>query len=78
MSAATKKKMLLLPELVPGPLWGRSAHKMLGNRAIWKKQIRGDALTRASNRCSHFANRMKSDSSAMTNGNTTISNQSPL
>jgi hypothetical protein len=52
MSAATKKKLLLLPELVPGPLWGRSAHKMLGNRAIWKKQIRGDALTRASNRCS--------------------------
>jgi hypothetical protein len=48
---APKKKFLLIPEMVPSPLWGRSAHKMLGNRVVWKKQIRGDALTRANNRC---------------------------
>jgi hypothetical protein len=42
----------LMPELVPGPLWGRSAHKMLGSTAVWKKQIRGDTLAEANNCCS--------------------------
>jgi hypothetical protein len=42
----------LIPELVPGPLWGRSAHKMLGSKAVWKKQIRGDTLTNSNNCCS--------------------------
>jgi hypothetical protein len=46
-----QKKFQLVPEMVPSPLWGRSACKMLGNRAVWKKQIRGDALTCANNRC---------------------------
>jgi hypothetical protein len=41
-----------MPELVPGPLWGRSAYRMLGSKVVWKKQIRGDALSEASNRCS--------------------------
>jgi hypothetical protein len=47
-----RKTAPLMPELVPGPLWGRSAHKMLGSKAIWKKQIRGDTLAEAGNRCS--------------------------
>ncbi len=47
-----RKTALLIPELVPGPLWGRSAHKMLGSKAVWKKQIRGDTLAEANNRCS--------------------------
>ena len=42
----------LIPELVPGPLWGRSAHKMLGSKAVWKKQIRGDTLAISNNCCS--------------------------
>ena len=49
---ATKKKVTLVPELVPASLWGRSAYRMLGGRAVWKKQIRGDALTQANSRCS--------------------------
>jgi hypothetical protein len=48
---ATKKKLVLVPELVPGPLWGRSAFQMLGRRATWTKQIRPDALEQAGNRC---------------------------
>jgi hypothetical protein len=47
-----RKTAMLMPELVPGPLWGRSAHKMLGSKAVWKKQIRGDTLAEANNRCS--------------------------
>lgn len=47
-----RKIALLMPELVPGPLWGRSAHKMLGNKAVWKMRIRGDTLAEANNRCS--------------------------
>lgn len=47
-----RKTAQLMPELVPGPLWGRSAYKMLGSKAIWKKQIRSDALVEADNRCS--------------------------
>jgi len=42
----------LIPELVPGPLWGRSAHKMLGSKAVWKKHIRGDTLADSNNCCS--------------------------
>jgi hypothetical protein len=49
---ASRTKALLMPELVPGPLWGRSAHKMLGNKAVWKKQIRGDTLAGANDCCS--------------------------
>jgi hypothetical protein len=49
---ASREKALLMPELVPGPLWGRSAHKMLGNKAVWKKQIRGDTLADANDCCS--------------------------
>ena len=51
MASKTSKKFALLPEMVPSPLWDRSAHKMLGNRVVWKKQIRGDALARANNCC---------------------------
>lgn len=47
----TKKTFALAPELVPAPLWGRSAYRMLGTRAIWKKKIRPDALAAASKRC---------------------------
>src|SRR5258708_22864638 len=47
-----RKIALLMPELVPGPLWGRSAHKMLGNKAVWRMRIRGDTLAEANNRCS--------------------------
>jgi hypothetical protein len=47
-----KKTTLLMPELVPGQLWGKSAHKMLGTKAVWKRQIRGDTLSGANNCCS--------------------------
>jgi hypothetical protein len=42
----------LIPELVPGPLWGKSAHKMLGSKAVWKRQIRDDTLANSNNCCS--------------------------
>ena len=42
---------LLLPELVPAPLWGRSAYRMLGGRVAWTKRIRPDALAKSGNRC---------------------------
>ncbi len=51
-AASPKKTPLLAPELVPVPLWGRSAYRMLGSRGIWKKKIRPDALAHANNRCS--------------------------
>ena len=47
-----KDAALLIPELVPEPLWGRSAHKMLGSKAVWKRQIRGETLAEADNCCS--------------------------
>lgn len=47
----SSKTFKLIPELVPGPLWGRSAHKMLANRVVWTKQIRGDAIASANNCC---------------------------
>ena len=47
-----KKKPLLVPEMVPGPLWGRSAFRMLGQRVAWTKKIRPDALAEANNSCS--------------------------
>lgn len=50
-SKPNKKTFVLIPELVPAPLWGRSAYRMLGQRVIWKKKIRPDALTAANNRC---------------------------
>lgn len=48
----TSKKVVLMPELVPAALWGRSAYRMLGQRAVWKKQIRADALAKTNNCCS--------------------------
>ena len=42
----------IVPEMVPEPLWGRSVHKMLGNKAIWKKEIRGNTLADSNNCCS--------------------------
>lgn len=41
----------LTPELVPTPLQGRSAYRMLGSRAVWKKQIRPEALERTNHCC---------------------------
>ena len=41
----------LSPELVPEPLWGLSAYRLLGRGSKWKR-IREDALRVASNRCS--------------------------
>jgi hypothetical protein len=48
---ARQKTHFLMPDLVPAPLWGRSAYNMFGGRSIWRKQIRGDALAEANNRC---------------------------
>jgi len=45
------KPHVLVPELVPSDLWGRSASKMLGRRASWIKHIRPDAISQAQNRC---------------------------
>lgn len=50
--APKKKQYLLVPELVPVPLWGRSAFKMLGQRAPWIKRIRPDALAESNGACS--------------------------
>lgn len=47
-----RETVLLMPALVPEPLWGRSACKMLGGKAVWRRQIRVDTLTEANNRCS--------------------------
>jgi hypothetical protein len=41
----------LIPELIPQPLQGRSAYRMFGQRAIWTKQIRPDALAQANYSC---------------------------
>lgn len=41
----------LQPELVPEPLWGISAYRLLGRGARWK-QIRRDTLEGAGHRCS--------------------------
>ena len=46
-----QKPYSLIPELVPGDLWGRSAYRMLGGRVAWKKKIRPDALAKAKDRC---------------------------
>jgi hypothetical protein len=46
-----KKPNRIMPELVPAPLWGRSASKMLRGRAAWKV-IRQDALSQAQECCS--------------------------
>jgi len=50
--SATSKTMPLIPELIPAPLWGRSAFRMLGRRVTWEKKIRPDALNQANNSCS--------------------------
>ena len=44
-------RLRLTPELVPAPLWGRSAYRLLGRGAHWKA-IRRDTLQAASHRCS--------------------------
>jgi hypothetical protein len=48
---AAKKLKILMPELVPTPLWGRSASKMLKGRLAWKK-IRQETLSAAEQSCS--------------------------
>jgi hypothetical protein len=40
-----------VPELLPKPLWGRSASTMFGQRMIWTKQIRPNALALANYCC---------------------------
>ena len=37
--------------MVPSDLWGRSAYRMLGGKAAWRKQIRPDALAKAKDQC---------------------------
>jgi hypothetical protein len=44
-------KLRLTPELVPKPLWGISAYRILGRGVVWKA-IRGDILEDARHRCS--------------------------
>jgi hypothetical protein len=41
----------LAPALVPKPLWGLSAYRLLSRGASWR-QIRGDTLQAAGHRCS--------------------------
>ncbi len=48
------KKIRLLPELVPRPLWGISAYRLL-DRPVWKA-IRKNAIEAARNRCSICGN----------------------
>jgi hypothetical protein len=43
-------RLKLQPELVPRPLWGVSAYRVLGRGAAWRA-IRLDTLEAASNRC---------------------------
>jgi hypothetical protein len=43
--------MKLQPELVPKPLWGISAYRLLGRNAKWRA-IRQDALRASGNQCS--------------------------
>jgi len=45
-----KKKAPIMPELVPAPLWGRSASQMLKGKAAWKT-IRQDALSESKDAC---------------------------
>jgi hypothetical protein len=49
-SAAKPKKFPFVPELVPAPLFGRSAYRMLEKRKAWKI-IRQDALGKAGQCC---------------------------
>lgn len=51
MTGPRKSKVRLTPELVPKPLWGKSAYRLLGRRAPWKA-IRRDTLEAAGHRCS--------------------------
>jgi hypothetical protein len=73
-SLNTKKKKLrapepqavplkLEPQLVPRPLWGKSASQLFKKRAIWKR-IRGDALQAANGACEvcqHIPNEIYGD-----------------
>jgi hypothetical protein len=49
-AAETAKPHCLLPELVPKPLWGISAYRLLGRGKAWKA-IRQAALEAAGQRC---------------------------
>jgi hypothetical protein len=46
----TKRTYRLVPGLVPRPLWGRSAYRILGRGASWRR-IRQDTLESALQRC---------------------------
>ena len=46
-----RRKFTLYPELVPRPLWGISAYRLLRRRAPWKR-IRNATLEEAGRRCS--------------------------
>jgi hypothetical protein len=53
----------LEPQLVPRPLWGKSAAKLFKYRAVWKK-IRRDALQKANGACEvcrHVPNELYGD-----------------
>jgi hypothetical protein len=50
MAAKIDDMHKLVPELVPEPLWGVSAYRVLGKSTPWKA-IRQDTLNKASNRC---------------------------
>jgi hypothetical protein len=47
---ARPKKAPIMPELVPQPLWGRSASKMLRGKAAWKT-IQQDARAKTNGFC---------------------------
>src|ERR1700709_2181001 len=51
LSMPKQKAYRFVPELVPIDLWGRSASKMLGTRAVGTEKIRPEALAAASNAC---------------------------
>jgi len=55
MKAKTHK---LIPELIPAPLNGLSAHRMLKGKVAWKR-IRNAALEEAGHRCVHCRQRGK-------------------
>jgi hypothetical protein len=50
MSKRERTLVKLQPELVPGPLWGRSAYRKLGRGKEWRS-IRQDALQASGSRC---------------------------
>ena len=48
-SLYSRQMAMLVPELVPEPLWGLSGHRLL-KRSLWNK-IRGEILTEQENTC---------------------------